>query len=95
MLKIECGDRPASAVVGLDPVQSAIGDGNALRSNILLGRAMGRVLAHELYHIVADTAEHGDNGVAQSSLSARELTSGQMELRPADVDAIQSGLRQR
>jgi hypothetical protein len=75
-------------------VQSALPE-SRLRGNFLLGRAMGRVLAHELYHIVADTAEHGDNGVAQSSLSARELTSGQMELRPADVDAIQSGLRQR
>jgi hypothetical protein len=68
--------------------------GNPLRGNILLGRAMGRVLAHELYHIVADTAEHGEDGVAQPALSARELTSGQLELRPSDVEAIQSGLRQ-
>jgi hypothetical protein len=45
------------------------------QSDVLLGRAMGRVLAHELCHIVADTAEHG-------------------ELRSADVEAIQSGLRQ-
>jgi hypothetical protein len=55
---------------------------------------MGRVLAHELYHMVADTDEHGEDGVAQPALSARELTSGQLELRPSDVAAIQSGLRQ-
>jgi len=60
----------------------------------MLGRAMGRVLAHELYHIVADTAGHGENGVAQPALSARELTSGQLELRASDVEAIQSGLRE-
>jgi hypothetical protein len=75
-------------------VQRAVLAGNQLRGNFLLGRAMGRVLAHELYHIVADTAEHGEDGVAQPALSARELTSGQLELRPSDVEAIQSGLRQ-
>jgi hypothetical protein len=74
-------------------VQNALA-GSRVRGNVLLGRAMGRVLAHELYHIVADTADHGEDGVAQPSLSTRELTSGQLELQPADVEAIQSGLRQ-
>lgn len=64
------------------------------QANMLLGRAMGRVLAHELYHIVADTAEHGKDGVAQSALSARELTSGQLQFQPSDVEAIQSGRQQ-
>jgi hypothetical protein len=76
-------------------VHSVVLAGHQLRGNVLLGRAMGRVLAHELYHVVADTAEHGEDGVAQSALSARELTSGQLELRPSDVEAIQSGMRQR
>jgi hypothetical protein len=75
-------------------VHSALPPWNQLRGNVLLGRAMGRVLAHELYHIVADTAEHGEDGIAQPALSARELTAGQMELQPSDVEAIQSGLRQ-
>jgi hypothetical protein len=75
-------------------VQNARLAGSQVRGNFLLGRAMGRVLAHELYHIVADTAGHGENGVAQPALSARELTSGQLELGPSDVEAIQSGLRE-
>jgi|SRR5208337_4728642 len=75
-------------------VQSASISGNPLRGNFLLGRAMGRVLAHELYHIVADTTEHADDGVAQAALSARELTSGRLELQPSDVEAMQTGLRQ-
>ena len=74
-------------------VHNAALAGHQLRGNVLLGRAMGRVLAHELYHIVADTADHGENSVAQPALSAQELTSGQLELRPSDVEAIQSGLR--
>jgi len=75
-------------------VQSAQVAGNPLRGNAMLGRAMGRVLAHELYHIVADTSAHADGGVAQSALSARELTSGQLELQPSDVEAMRTGLRQ-
>jgi len=75
-------------------VQSAPVAGNPLRGNVLLGRAMGRVLAHELYHIVADTAEHAGGGVAQPALSARELTSGQLEFQSSDVEAMRLGLRQ-
>ena len=73
-------------------VQSAIGEGNEIRPNVLLGRAMGRVLAHELFHIVADTSGHGSDGVTQASLSPRELTSGQLELKKSDAQAVQMGL---
>jgi hypothetical protein len=75
-------------------VQSTLRADNQMRGNILLGRAMGRVLAHELYHIVAGTAKHGQNGAAQPALSARELTTGQLEFQRSDVEAIQNGLRQ-
>jgi hypothetical protein len=75
-------------------VQSAMADGNQLRANTLLGRAMGRVLAHELYHMVADTSQHGRDGVAQAALSPRQLTSGQLELEPPDAAAVQNGLSQ-
>jgi hypothetical protein len=74
-------------------VYSAVLTGRQVRGNILLGRAMGRVLAHELYHILASTADHGGGGVTQTALSGQELTSGQLELQRADVEAIQSGVR--
>jgi hypothetical protein len=73
-------------------VQAAIVEGNQIRGNALLGRAMGRVLAHELYHIVADSSAHGKGGVAQAALSPRELTSGFLELQASEVTAVQSGL---
>lgn len=74
-------------------LQSGTGFDHHLPSNVMLGRAMGRVLAHELYHVVANTAHHDTGGVAQPSLSARELTSGELNLKPADVAAIRNGLR--
>jgi len=73
-------------------VESAIVGGNPLRSNLLLGRAMGRVLAHELFHIVTDTPGHGRGDVTQASLTPRELTSGPFELRPSEATAFQTGL---
>jgi hypothetical protein len=37
------------------------------------GRALGRVLAHEFFHILAQTPHHADSGIAQSSVSERNL----------------------
>jgi hypothetical protein len=73
-------------------VETAKAQGNPLRGNVLLGRAMGRVLSHELYHIVADTSQHGREGVAQATLSPRELTAGPLELNKSQAEAMQKGL---
>jgi hypothetical protein len=75
-------------------VEAAIAGGNPTRANTLLGRAMGRVLAHELYHIVADTSYHGHGGVARAALTPRELTSGDLTFQPTEVEAIEARLRQ-
>jgi hypothetical protein len=39
------------------------------------GRAIGRVLTHELYHIFVNTTRHGSNGVAKPYYSVQELLS--------------------
>ena len=39
----------------------------------VMGRALGRVLAHELYHIFAKTAHHGSCGVAKESYTTWDL----------------------
>jgi hypothetical protein len=43
----------------------------------LVGRALGRLLAHELYHVVAQTVDHTSTGVTQAAVSVRELISDQ------------------
>lgn len=73
-------------------VQTAISDGNVVRGNVLLGRAMGRVLAHEVYHIVADTSQHSHDGVTRAALSPRELTSGELQMQRSESRAMESGL---
>lgn len=71
-------------------VQSALPGRDAARGNTMLGRAMGRVLAHELYHIAGETFKHGRDGVAQATLSPQDLISNRLELDPEDVETIRS-----
>jgi len=39
----------------------------------IYGRALGRVLAHELYHVLAGTSAHGACGVAKSGFTVVDL----------------------
>jgi hypothetical protein len=45
-----------------------------------LGRALARVVAHELYHIIGNTTAHHDTGVAKPVFSVRDLTTPRFEL---------------
>jgi hypothetical protein len=46
----------------------------------VLGRALGRLAAHEIYHIVAQTTEHQESGIAKAAFSIRDLTASRFEL---------------
>lgn len=64
------------AEVECDHIRSTLGSaepGGGTLSEILLGRAMGRVLAHELRHIMDCTRTHTDHGISRKSLSPRDL----------------------
>jgi hypothetical protein len=41
--------------------------------DFLYGRAMGRVLAHELYHVIANKREHAGSGVGKESFNAGDV----------------------
>jgi hypothetical protein len=59
-----------------------------VHSDAVFGRAMARVLAHELYHVLAGTESHSTKGVALKALSGSELISDQLELDPAELDLM-------
>jgi hypothetical protein len=46
---------------------------SAQRRNAIFGRALGRVMAHEIYHIVGETTAHQTSGVAKESFSVQDL----------------------
>jgi hypothetical protein len=47
--------------------------------DFLYGRAMGRVVAHELYHVLMRTTEHARWGVARSCFSTSDLLTERFE----------------
>jgi hypothetical protein len=42
----------------------------------ILGKALARVLAHELYHALADVTRHASEGIAKATLAAVDLATG-------------------
>jgi hypothetical protein len=72
-------------------VRSAMSGSDFETADVLLGRALGRVLAHELVHVLTGSCEHGLEGVHKASLSARQLIAHSLPL--SAPDAIR--LRQR
>jgi hypothetical protein len=65
--------------VECDEVRRALaypGEGAGLKERqAALGRAMGRVVAHELYHILAKTTVHARRGLAKPAQSLEDLVS--------------------
>jgi hypothetical protein len=55
------------------------------------GRALARVLAHELYHIFANTTHHGAMGVAKECYSLADLMSLDFQFREKEIHLLQSG----
>lgn len=67
-----------------EALRRTMGGSDFARSEMLLGRALGRVVAHELYHMAANTRHHGKDGIAKEALSARQLLAERLELYEED-----------
>ena len=52
------------------------------------GRAVGRVLAHELYHIFARTTHHGANGVGKATYSVHDLLEREFHFEDHESEAL-------
>jgi hypothetical protein len=86
--EVDC-DRVGSAV------RSAMSAGDFARADELVGRAMGRVLAHELVHMMTKSVDHAREGVQRSALSGRQLIAPVLPLSAFDIERLQQerGLR--
>ncbi len=69
-------------------MRSAMAGGDFAKADVLLGRALGRVLAHEVVHILSRSAEHGTSGVAKTALSGSQLIAPELRLQPEDLERI-------
>jgi hypothetical protein len=53
-----------------------------------MGRALAKVLAHELMHMITKSSQHGAEGVAKPALSGRQLLDESTRMAPRDLDRI-------
>jgi hypothetical protein len=83
--EIEC-DKVRSSL------RTAMWGGDYGHSDELFGRALARVLAHELYHMLTGTQSHAETGVARRSLSGSELISGRLRLTQSELDRMYSAV---
>jgi hypothetical protein len=74
-------------------LRSAMFGGDYAEADRLLGRALGRVVTHELVHVLANTREHAHEGVYKEALSGKQLIKGSLTLSESDVKRIQSDRR--
>jgi hypothetical protein len=61
------------------------------REEFLLGRAVGRVIAHEIYHMLMQTRGHTRNGISKPCFSAADLLAGSFEFEDAALAQLQRG----
>jgi len=76
-------------------LHSAMTGGDFAKADQLLGRALGRVVAHELVHMLTKSKQHGREGVEKAALSARQLIAESLPLSTFDVDRLQQERRAR
>ena len=69
-------------------IRPAMAGGDFAKADILLGRALGRVLAHEVVHILSKSGRHGTSGVAKTALSGSQLIAPVLRLEPGDLERI-------
>ena len=80
-----------SAVLSALGLQVPGGRGRA-REQEEIGRALGRVVAHEIVHVLVPDLPHGNAGLMTAHLSRARLVRGRASLSPRDADALHAAL---
>jgi hypothetical protein len=79
----------------VDSARSAMTSIDYPRADLLVGRALGRVVAHELVHMITKSGQHAKEGVERPSLSGRQLITESLPLSAVDVDRVKFELQGR
>lgn len=83
------------STVDCDRVRNAVSlamwGGDRPRGEHLMGRALARIVAHELYHLFTKSTEHGERGVARRSLTGAELIADGTSFHFEDLHRLPGG----
>jgi hypothetical protein len=71
--------------------RGAMSGNDFARADLLVGRAMGRVVAHELVHMLTKSGQHGSEGVEKGALSGKQLISSYLPLSAFDIGRLKQG----
>jgi hypothetical protein len=71
-------------------MRSAMFGGDYAQADQLLGRALGRVVAHELVHMLTKSHDHGREGVAKAALSGTQLIEPRLPLSASDLERLRN-----
>lgn len=64
-----------------------------LYREIALGRALGRVAAHEIYHVLAGSEQHDTDGISKPSFDHEDLFDGELKLNKEAANRIRASLQ--
>jgi len=67
-------------------IRTAMSGSDYAQADRLLGRALGRVVAHEVVHMLARSGGHARQGVTRPALTANQLLGATLELDPSELD---------
>jgi len=81
-----------SSVLWALGLQSPAGWGLLAREQEEVGRALGRVVAHEIVHVVAPDLPHSRDGLMAGRLSRVLLVCSRVSLTPREGQALRAGL---
>jgi hypothetical protein len=72
-------------------LQSGLAPLHTAERQEVFGKAVARVLAHELYHVFAKTQRHSAHGVSKARYSTYELLSNHFEFDRNEAEALREG----
>jgi hypothetical protein len=81
------------AEIHCDKVSSFLHPLRAAEQSAKLGAAIGRVVVHELYHILTDRLSHGAGEISKASLTAVDLARPLVRLSPAEIDLFRKSVQ--
>jgi hypothetical protein len=76
-------------------VRTAMSGFDYARADLLVGRAMGRVVAHELVHMLTKSGRHGAEGVFEPALSGKQLIGPTLPLDALDINRVKQQFGRR
>jgi hypothetical protein len=81
--EVECGKIATS-------LRSAMVGRDFAHADTLFGRALGRVVAHELVHVLTREDKHGKAGVTVPALTSRSLMADELPLSSAELERLRA-----